>query len=306
MTQTSDQRAPYRRRNVGKLLTRLQPKSLPLMPRKGSSGYREPWDIEDGVTIAGALGAVAARGPGPAFAVTVLCLRWWPDYVLGPEVVHVHSQPTESATPAPRGKGPRKVGSKVGARSLLQDVPLKLGYGRSERLVREKVEAGEKGKGKPVMVKRAVESVSRHLTFRPALQPLLHFANRGFEKHIRWETVPESAAQALRAALAEGRMVATLLDEYVNPNFCPTCHGYGQVLAQRDADGRHAANPIAECPDCIGSGHQPWGVARRAKSIGIRLETFHKHGAGAYAAVLGLFRGLEGRAARALVRALGD
>ena len=44
-------RAP-RPRNVAKLLTRLQPRSPSLVPRKGSGGYREPWEIEDGVTIA--------------------------------------------------------------------------------------------------------------------------------------------------------------------------------------------------------------------------------------------------------------
>lgn len=253
------QRAPYRHRNVGKLLTRLQPRSLQMMPRKGSSGFREAWEIEDGVTIAGALGAVAARGPGPAFAVTVLCLRWWPEFVFGPETVKIEG---------------------------VQQVKVRAGIG--------------------VDVMRSELLAKRQRTFRPALLPLLNFANRGFTKKARWSAMTEAEAKTVRRAIEEGRMVATLVDEYVHPNFCPTCHGYGQVFQLKDEQGRVRANPRLDCPDCIGSGHQPWGINRRAHSIGMRAETFHKHAAAPYAAVLGLFRGLESRAARALVRVLGD
>lgn len=277
LSSPTEQPGERRHRNVAKLLTRLQPKAPSFVPRKGSEGHREVWDIEDGVTIAGALGAVAAKGPGPAFAVTVLCLRWWPEYVFGPEVVQVH-------------------GRKLAA------VPLKVGYGRTERVVKSEVD----GKLAPVLIKRGVEEATRRQSFRPALLPLLGFANRGFARKLPWDTMPPAIQKRVLAAHERGELVASLLDEYVNPNFCTRCHGYGQILRTKDEDGVPVPAEIVDCPVCIGQGHMPWGIGRRAKAIGMRADDYNKHVQQAYVAVLGLFRHLEGRAARAFVKALGD
>lgn len=304
----------YRPRNVAKLLTRLQPRSPSIVPRKGSSGYREPWEIEDGITIAGALGAVAAQGPGPAFAVTVLCLRWWPEYVFGPELVRVQSKPIEQPLQAkpkdcqrPPGRARRKdpkhwrIGSRVGSTTLLTAVPLVVGYGRNQRVVRQDVD----GKRETVTIQRGHEQVHRHPSFRPALRPLLDFANLALRRKVKWDTIPKRLAPTIHRLIDSGAVVAVLMDEYVNPNHCPHCRGYGQDVVIKEVEGRVKA-VVVDCPACIGSGHQPWGVARRAKAVGLRAANFKKYLAPSYGAVLGIFRSLEGRAARSLVRVLGD
>lgn len=266
----AEQSTERRHRNVAKLMTRLQPKAPSLVPRKGSEGHREVWDIEDGVTIAGGLGAVAARGPGLAFAVTVLCLRWWPEYVIGPETVRVRSQ-KELVLPG---------------RVLKDEDKTSIRF-------------------RPVTIK-VDDRVTRQRSFRPQLLPLLGFANRGFARKLAWDTMPDPIRTRVGNALDKGELVASLLDEYVNPNHCIRCHGYGQVLRTKDEDGKPVPVAIVDCPVCIGQGHMPWGVGRRAKAIGMRAEDYGKHVAPAYSTVLGLFRHLEGRAARALVAVLGD
>lgn len=78
-----------RRRNAGKLLARLNPRSMSLNfggPR--GSGAPELTALD----IAGALGAAGSRGPGHRLAVDVLCLRWWPSRVEGPAVVVGHKE----------------------------------------------------------------------------------------------------------------------------------------------------------------------------------------------------------------------
>lgn len=267
-----------RYRNVAKLMTRLQPRSPTLVPRKGSDGHRDVWDIEDGVTIAGALGAVAAKGPGPAFAVTVLCLRWWPEYVFGPEFVRVGQV--------------RQV-----------DVPLVRGYGRQAKVVTRE----EGNKRVPVTVKRSHLELVRVQSHRPALLPLLQFANRAFERKLVWEVMPEPIARRLVKALDSGELVATLMDEYANPNRCTRCHGHGQVVqTSLGEDGKRQPVGIVDCPVCIGQGQMPWGIGRRAKSLGMRADDFNKYVHQSYSTVLGLFRSLENRAARAVVAVLGD
>lgn len=311
-------RAP-RPRNVAKLLTRLQPRAPSLVPRKGSGGYRESWDVEDGVTIAGALGSVAAKGPGPRFAVTVLCLRWWPEFVFGPQVVRVASQPdelppcaqTQAAIKAHRKRvdkrepedkkapKPWRVSSKLGTRSLLEPVPLVVGYGRTERVVKVKVD----GKQEVVTVQRGVEKATRHRTFRPAMVPLVHFANRAFKHRIVWPAIPERLAPKIHGLIDSGLLVASLMDEYINPNECPACRGYGQDLVLKEVDGKVKA-AVVDCPHCIGRGHVAWGLHRRAKAVGLRAANYKKYLSPSYNAVLGTFRDLESRAARALVREL--
>jgi hypothetical protein len=270
MKQPAEQPGERRHRNVAKLLTRLQPKAPSFVPRKGSEGHREVWDIEDGVTIAGALGAVAAKGPGPAFAVTVLCLRWWPEYVFGPEV------------------------ARAGVKETIM-LP-----GRAE------VSADGKVKGFRQTQVQVDRGYTRRQSFRPALLPLLGFANHGFARKLPWDTMPDPIEKRVHGAHERGELVACLLDEYVNPNHCIRCHGYGQVLRTKNEDGQPAPVAIVDCPVCIGQGHMPWGLGRRAKAIKMRAEDYGKHVAPAYSAVLGLFRHLEGRAARALIAVLGD
>lgn len=69
--------------NVGKLMARLNPKSMPLQ-LTGARGSAPP-DLSP-IDIAGALGA-AGGSPVNRLAVDVLCLRWWPARFDGPPMV---------------------------------------------------------------------------------------------------------------------------------------------------------------------------------------------------------------------------
>lgn len=299
-----------RHRNVAKLMARLQTRSPNLVPRKGSGGHREVWDIEDGLTVAQGLGNVASKSPGMSLAVTVLCLRWWPEYVLGPEVVRSIAAPPDGKTPQQvlgYGMRPDSGGNRCtlyGHRELPESVQvvsvaLKTGYGK-----RERPQLGSDKK--PVMVQRTVEHTARRQTYRPAMLPLARTVNLALQRKLVWSAMPEKVAKRVLSALEGGLLTQSLLHEYVFPNHCVRCHGYGEILRTRNEDGTPCPAAIVPCPVCIGQGVMARGVSRRARDLEMRTSNYHAHVQPAYDAVLGLLRHLEGRAARALVRVLGD
>lgn len=229
---------PRRHRNVAKLLARLGPRAPNLVPRKGGR-HVERWEIEDGSAIAAALGMIAARGPGLAMAVMVLCLRWWPDSMLGPETIRR----------------------------------------RDARL------------------SQAV---------RPAMMAVHSCVDEWLRRKIPVGTMPPKIQRQVRDLMEQGLPAALVLDEYVTPNHCPRCHGYGEILRQVDEKGRPVAPAIVACPRCIGQGLIARSVTRRAKALKIRTTTFHRYMQPAHESALGMLRHMEYRAASALVRTLGD
>lgn len=80
--------------NVGKLMARLNPKSMPLQ-FTGARGSSPP-ELTP-IDIAGAMGA-AGGSPVNRLAVEVLCLRWWPARFDGPTTV-IGTRPVKHANP---------------------------------------------------------------------------------------------------------------------------------------------------------------------------------------------------------------
>lgn len=264
-----------RRRNVAKLLAKLNTKIMPIEPTFGGGP-----PAETAIDVAAALGLAGQMGAPQRLAVMVLCLRWWPGVFDGP----------------PRTIGYRTVKRSYEAGRDRED-PAK--PGRHFYVERMPVEAP----GETPAYLTAVSLVRSSLL--RAIERDRARAAKGGPARMFARPLPDVLYRRMTGAprfLPDwGRLV---IEEYRKPNQCQSCHGYGERL-RLVGEGKDVRSKVEPCPVCLGQGVLPWAVRRRAKGLRISehpwrqyLNPYHEGG-------LALLRELEWRGARMLVRKLG-
>jgi hypothetical protein len=255
-----------------RLLARLAPKSMPLMPGRGGAPSLTPQDI------AAALGLAARGSLRDRLAVEVLCLRHWPEAFEGPQVRTVAKvSATHSAAAATSPVRKRRATSAIDAAkredAQRRDVQ-RLEYGRKLRLV-------------ALLAARARRQVQARAANAPEAAVALG---------------PRLAQDAFWEALARA-----ILAEYAQPQPCPVCKGQGQQLrltrdAQRPGKVRAA---LALCEACVGAGTAARSYKRRAKEVRVRAEWYRLWINPIHERELALLRGLERDALRQFSQRLG-
>lgn len=260
MTQTA------RRRNVAKLLARLNPKGMALQPSPGNS-RAEP--LETALDIAGALGAASAAGPGPHLAVLVLCLRWWPGVFEGPAKTvgyrTIHHQPKRHA----------KIDDKKREcflRGCCERIPIE---GPTETPAFARVVS--------LLARRLDLAVRARSNLPPELEDRI-----GLVLLDRWA----------RAVIAEYRQPN-------HCQTCTPWGRAGEVPHPITENGKIVRVDWSTCPTCAGAAVLAWSVKRRARALKIGEHPFRNHLATHHDGALSLLRELEWRGARRLIRHLG-
>jgi hypothetical protein len=258
-----------RRRNVAKLLARLNPKGMNLAPSAGNSRGGVP--EETALDIAGALGYVSAQGPGPRLAAVVLCLRWWPGLIEGPAKVVGYREIRQ--TDLVRGE----------KRVRIEKLSLE---GPTETAAFRFVAA--------LLASRLGRSVERHHRMRTERPRLTQFDA---------ETMARVLAPGFLAAWARA-----VIHEYRHPNHCQTCTPWGragEVPRPVYDNGKAKKVDWRTCDVCLGAGVLAWSAKRRAKMLRIGEHPWRNLLNPIHEGALSLLRELEWRGARALVRRLG-
>ena len=258
---------PYRRRNVAKLLARLNPKSMPLsFSGPGSTAI----DVETSLDIAGALGAAARGQPIYRLAVIALCLRWWPGMFEAPTRTISHTAVRRSYT--------ARVAGEMTQKTYIEQMPVEV--------------AGETPAFKSIagMVATQLErSVTR--SKNDASMPV-----------ELWTRV--TAAQFLGAW---SRLVIHEYRFPHHCPTCTPFGRVGEVPKMEHSDnGKSVSICWWPCTTCTGQGLMSWSVKRRSKAMKIsehpwraNLNLHHEH-------ALSVLRELEWRGARRVVKQLGD
>lgn len=263
----------HRRRNVAKLLARLNPK---IMPLEASPGHSTAPSVETAIDIAAALGAAGQGGAKHRLAVTALCLRWWPSLIEGPAQVMGHVTVNKS------------------------HVVTKFSQKGRERVTQRWVD------------KQSVEAPTETPAFRRMADLIAFRLRRRIElDRARGVGVPLDDALAVRV-LADDFLhpwARLVIHEYRHPNHCPTCTSWGRPGEVPDLvlqNGKATGVTWKVCDNCDGQGVMAWSGNRRAKAMHIRAVTWadflNVHHAGA----LTLLRELEWRGALLVVRRLGQ
>lgn len=260
---------PRRRRNVAKLLARLNPKGMNLAPSAGNSRGGIP--EETALDVAGALGYASSRGAGPRLAAVVLCLRWWPGLIEGPLRV-------------------------VGYREIRQtDVVAGAKRVRVEMLsVEAPAETSAFRFVASLLATRLGRSVLRHQRLR---------ADRPRLEQIDAELAARVLARDFLDAWARA-----VIHEYRHPNHCQTCTPWGragEVPRPVSENGKVVRVEWRTCEVCLGAGVLAWSSKRRAKLLRIGEHPWRNLLNPIHEGALSLLRELEWRGARALVRRLG-
>lgn len=264
----------HRRRNVAKLLARLNPK---IMPLEASPGHSTAPSVETAIDIAAALGAAGQGGAKHRLAVTALCLRWWPSLIEGPSQVVGHVDVARKhVTSVPNWRGGRDRVEVKYTERMPVEVPAETeAFRRMADLIAFRLQRRiELDRAKKVGVPLSDELATRVLA-PDFLQP--------------W-----------------ARLV---IHEYRHPNHCPTCTSWGrpgEVPDLQMQNGKATGVTWKVCETCDGQGVMAWSGNRRAKAMHIRAATWadflNIHHAGA----LTLLRELEWRGALLVVRRLGQ
>jgi hypothetical protein len=293
-----------RRRNVAKLLARLNPKSLSLNDA-GLGGI----PVETALDIAGALGFAGQLGPGPYLAVLVLCIRWWPGLFEGPtktvgyRLVH-HNPKWHERLEAP--------------------LDVFLG-GCCERIP---IEAPSEAPAFGTIVSLLTTRLRGHaytaldradLEWRVKIAEAAKAASCGDPKAIKAATLAEKRALADIGVLNRmlwdetlGDWARAVIHEYRHPNHCQTCtpwagHGHiGEVPKPVLGEGGKIVRvEWTTCETCYGGGVLAWSSKRRAKALGIGEHPFRNYLKTPHDGALALLRELEWRGARLVLRHLG-
>lgn len=259
-----------RRRNVAKLLARLNPKGMNLAPSAGNTRGGVP--DETALDIAGALGYASQKGPGPRLAAIVLCLRWWPGLIEGPVTV-------------------------VGYREIRQtDIFRGKKRVRIERL---SVEAASETDA----LRMVADVIATRLSAR------VRRVQEMRAQFPRLEQVPADLVARATAPDFLRAWSRAVIHEYRHPNHCQTCTPWGragEVPRTVEEGGKVVRVEWRTCDTCAGAGVLAWSSKRRAKLLHIGEHPWRNHLNVVHEGALSLLRELEWRGARALVRRLGE
>lgn len=283
------------RKNVAKLMARLNCKVAQFTI--GSGG--EPGAGDTPQMIAGALGSVAAKGPGYSLAIAVLCVKWWPAAISkgevsraairDPKCVHCHSD--YDGNPCASGHGVKSLVVVRTPHRPRQDW-------QSPRMV-----SGVK------LVNRYEYSSARS-TIGTAMQESVHDMLKRWlqRKAPKWAVrVPPDLIDRINAKPGFWTSFqAAALSEFCNPQRCIGCGGAGQKLQMIKDKASKVTSKVIVCPVCEGNGTVPKSNNKRAKAIGIRADDFARYVKPLYDQLLNLLRHLEYLAARAVSRSLRD
>jgi hypothetical protein len=264
---------------AARLLARLTPKSMPLMPGQGGIPSLTPQDI------AAALGLAARGSVRDRIAVDVLCLRHWPEAFDGPQVRNVA---TESVLAADVASMPKNKPERV-SRTQKQDTPAQAAAKRVEAC-RRGVHALEHAR------KRQLVAFVAARARRQAQQRIAECAEAdvAFGERIAQAAFWEALARAVLA-------------EYAQPNPCQVCKGRGQqlrLIGDPRVPGKVRAE-MAVCEACIGYGTTGWSYKRRAKEVHVRAEFYRLWVNTIHERELALLREMEREALRRFSVRLG-
>lgn len=263
---------PPRRRNVAKLLARLNPK---LRPMEFTGAASTAASREDAIDIAGALGLAGQQGAAHRLAVIALCLRWWPALIEGPQQVIGRIPVRRQFTVASFAKGRR-------------------GRERREFTEHMPVEAAVET---PAM-RRMASLVANLLQRRIQIDRAAGVA----------AALDDALTARVLAADFLGPWARLVIHEYRHPNHCPKCQGTGrpgEVPQIKVQNGKAVGVDWLQCDNCTGQGVMSWSANRRAKAMKIRAVTWASHLNPHHEDALTLLRELEWRGALAVLRRLG-
>lgn len=286
-----------RRRNVAKLLARLNPKSMAMQPGSGGSGGTAI-PFETAIDIAGGLGAAAWGGYSDAkrLAVLVLCLRWWPGLFNGPAKVVDHRVITHRRE-ARRGG---VVSAVVYQERIPVEAPAETPAFRSvasllttciqRSIRRDRVRAAQ----------QISDDVWAHLCRR---RPPPH-ADRA---RLHGAPLADALAERVTGHAFVDAWARLVIEEYRRPHICQTCTPWGRAgeVPRFEGEGKGVQLAWDTCPVCLGGGVMAWGSKRRARALGIGEHAFRDYLKPHHDGALALLRELEGRGARLLLRRLG-
>lgn len=268
-----DARGPRARRNLAKLMAKLNPRSVPLLGSRGGMPDITPEDV------AGALGLACSRGPGPRLAVLVVALRWWPGLMDGVTRTFGHRTIVHHVRT-------RALGGKAVRKAVTEKIPIEApAESAAFQIVAQ------------IVATKLCARFSRHYRAestpraRGDIQPRLP---DGLYARV---THPDTAAAWARV----------VIDEFRHPRHCTTCTPWGmagQIPVPVEEHGKVVEVRWDTCPNCAGAGALGWGSGRRAKALGIRRQDFAAYLADTHEAALTLLRELEWRGVRFIKRCL--
>lgn len=282
---------PRRRRNVAKLLARLNPKGMPAEP---SPGHGTSMPLETAIDIAGALGAAGQGGAGPRLAVLALCLRWWPGMFEGPSrpvayrLVH-HNPKWHKLLDLPKTEFTSACCERIPIEVPAETQAFRIVASLLEHRMRRHVMH---------LQARAQTTIADELAKAAAVMTIAHVAA------IR------DLATLDRASSPEflGDWSRVVIHEYRHPNHCPTCTPWGkagEVPRTVEENGKVVRVEWRTCEICLGAAVLAWGSKRRAKALRIGEHPFRNLLSPIHEGALSLLRELEWRGARLLVKRLG-
>jgi len=289
---------PYRRRNVAKLLARLHPKGI---SEPFAGGRSTAPERETALDIAGALGAASQAGPAQRLAIHVLCLRWWPGLFEGPSRVVGYRSVVPTAPPTT----PRSIrrATPCATAPALTRVPVE----QPAETAAFRALADLIGSRLAIRIQRdrAAQDAEliRHLAAWVHGGPL---PNTSAAQAMAGESLHDDLAARVLAPAFRANWARAVIEEYRNPNHCPSCHGYGERLQLTTVAGSRARVDVASCDHCIGQGVMPWSKKRRAQRLVIGEHPFRQFLNAYHEGALALLRELEHRGAVLLLRHLGS
>lgn len=289
---------PRRRRNVAKMLSRLNPKSMPLV-FNGSSGTATA--IETAIDIAAALGAAGQGRPSRRLAVLALCLRWWPALFEGPNKVIGHRTVTHTVKRLELVRD--EDGVLTGERGHFQPHPVQK---KAYRPALRHVVSHQHQVQIPVEMPTETEAFRMMASLIATRMRVRILRDR--ELQARGYAVPlpdDLVDRVLHPEFLEPWSRA-VIHEYRHPNVCQVCLGYGETVKIGTGEGNKVKVTTETCPTCIGQGVLAWSVKRRARAMCIGEHPWRNYLNDHHNGALSLLRELEYRGAILVLRHLGD
>ena len=293
---------PRRRRNVAKMLSRLNPKSMPL-EFTGSSSTAGA--VETAIDIAAALGAAGSwgsqeRAGARRLAVLALCLRWWPSLFEGPMQVVGHRAVTRTVKRLELCRD--ESGNLTGERDHFMPHPVREGSYRPAK--REVVTTTETTN---IPVEMPSESDSFRLMasliatrMRLRIQRDRQLQSRGYAVPL-----PDNLVDRVLNPAFLDPWSRAVIHEYRHPNVCPMCLGYGESVKIGASTGNKVKVTTETCSNCIGQGVLAWSVKRRARALCIGEHPWRDYLNDHHNGALSLLRELEYRGAILVIKHLG-
>jgi hypothetical protein len=279
------------RRNIRKLLARLNPKGMSLQP-----GAYGGIPNETALDIAAAAGMAGQVGDPQKLAVLTLCLRWWPGMFEAPmtevgyRTIHHRRQHVGIDGTVLKWTEREKIAVEAPA-----ELPA---FQRMASLVATCIER---------RVHRDRDNFELNLIDQ--LKAEMHHQPRPPLRRLHARPVEDALADRIHASSDFlKRWARAVIHEYRNPNHCQACQMWGRVGEVPKAImemGKIVKIDWLTCETCLGQGVLPWSAHRRAQALVIGVHPFRAFLAAHHDGALSLLRTLEDRGAELLLKRLG-